>query len=223
MSLCDVRQINLRRLMVERFEGSQTRLAKAVGRSAGYISRCLSQGQHRKKIGETLARDIEKQIGLENRWLDANADEQQISAFWHSHVEVPLMIECQVSEQSGIFKVVNSMETASVPLSVLHQRQLSRSQVAAASVPGSVFSPFLERVMIVIDQGDTSHREDKMFAIDHEGVLQVKYLQRMPGGRLRLKASISARQESPDVELEADWPERVRVLGRLVWLMADVA
>ena len=223
MSLYDVRQFNLRRLISERFDGSQTRLAKAIGRSPGYISRCNSQGAHRKKIGETLARDIEKKLGLEHRWLDANEDEQHMSAFWHSHVEVPLMVETQVSEGSGVFKVVNSLDTASVPLSVLNARQMRRSNASAAIVPGAFFSPVLERALILIDQSDTMHREDKLFAIDHEGILQVKYLQRLPGGRLRLKASVAVQYNTPDVELEEDWPSRVRVLGRLVWLMADIA
>jgi hypothetical protein len=50
--------------------GTQSALAKRIGRAADYISRLLTKGKHRKRLEENLAREIEKSLGLPPLWLD---------------------------------------------------------------------------------------------------------------------------------------------------------
>lgn len=68
VDIWDVRQRRLRAL-VDKY-GSQSALAKIIGREANYISRLLSRGKNRKMLQETLARDIEKTLDLPALWLD---------------------------------------------------------------------------------------------------------------------------------------------------------
>lgn len=67
MDTSSIRRQRLRQLIDERFGGRQVRLAHAIERQPDYISRCL---KGTKGIGEDLARDIERRLGLPNLWLD---------------------------------------------------------------------------------------------------------------------------------------------------------
>lgn len=61
------RRRKLRELRDDRFQGSNTVMAKALGRQPDYISRALRGG---KTIGEAFAREVESSLGLPARWLD---------------------------------------------------------------------------------------------------------------------------------------------------------
>lgn len=69
--LSDIRQQRLRQLLDEpRFGGKQSVFAEVIGRSPDYVSRMLSHGKNRKRIGEKLAREIEQKVGKPRGWLD---------------------------------------------------------------------------------------------------------------------------------------------------------
>lgn len=70
MDIADLRRDNLRSLVEERFEGNKAKLAHAIEREPSYISRCLSDKAHRKKIGEDFARHIERALKLGDGWMD---------------------------------------------------------------------------------------------------------------------------------------------------------
>ncbi|KGE78254.1 LexA family protein [Halomonas salina] len=74
MNIADRRRDNLKALLNDRFEGKRAALAHAIEREPSYISRCLSDKAHRKKIGEDFARHIEKALGLAQGWLDREPD-----------------------------------------------------------------------------------------------------------------------------------------------------
>ena len=62
-----LRRENLRRLINEKFDRKQKRLADAIERQPDYISRIL---KGHKNLGEDLARTIETMLNLEQGWLD---------------------------------------------------------------------------------------------------------------------------------------------------------
>ena len=71
MDIHDLRRQNLALLIRDRFGNNQSRFAAAIQKKPDYISRCLSENKHRKRIGEDLAREIEAAIDqLPRGWLD---------------------------------------------------------------------------------------------------------------------------------------------------------
>lgn len=70
--LKEARRDRLRELRDSRYEGSNTLLAKALGKQPDYISRAILG---RKVIGEGLAREIEAALELPVRWMDGDAIE----------------------------------------------------------------------------------------------------------------------------------------------------
>ncbi|MCC5904124.1 MAG: LexA family transcriptional regulator [Halomonas sp.] len=77
MEITDLRRLNLKRILDTRFNGKKSALAEAIDREASYISRCLSDKAHRKKIGEDFARHIEIMLKLPKGWLDRE-DQQEM-------------------------------------------------------------------------------------------------------------------------------------------------
>lgn len=80
MDVRDRRMERARQLLVERFRGIQADFAGAIGRPANYVSRMLSHGKNRKRIGEDVARDIELKLGLEEGWMDRPSGESPTSS-----------------------------------------------------------------------------------------------------------------------------------------------
>jgi phage repressor protein C with HTH and peptisase S24 domain len=67
-----------------------------------------------------------------------------------------------------------------------------------------------------VNTGDTTVRDGEIYAIDHAGMLRVKYLHRRPGGGVKIVSQNAA--EYPTEELSAEqMAESVRVIGRVFW------
>lgn len=65
----DIRAINVRALIDLRYEGNQAKFAAAIGKDPTYVSRWFS-ANHRKGIGEEMARHIENACQLPEDSLD---------------------------------------------------------------------------------------------------------------------------------------------------------
>lgn len=132
MDIYETRRQNLRDLVSSRFNGRIAGLAEAVGKAPSYMSRCLSdKPEHRKRIGEQMARDIESTLNLGPLWLDKPVDDhgaaresdrrpaedrthpelREISIWDHSspilddEVCVPFLQEVELSAGSGRFGI----------------------------------------------------------------------------------------------------------------------
>ena len=74
--ISDIRRKRLADICEKRFGGHQSKMAAAIDKSANYLSRALSDGPNRKKIGEKFARDVESKLGLNSGFLDEVIDNQ---------------------------------------------------------------------------------------------------------------------------------------------------
>lgn len=72
MNIEETRIANLQRLIDERFEKTASKLALAIGRQSGYLSRVLNR---KKGFGEDFARDIERILELPRGHLDREPDD----------------------------------------------------------------------------------------------------------------------------------------------------
>lgn len=67
----ELRRENLERLALDRFKGNRAALSRAAEVHPNHINLILSENdEHRRNLGEVLARKIEQQLGLPARWLD---------------------------------------------------------------------------------------------------------------------------------------------------------
>lgn len=71
MDLYQRRAENLQAIIDTTFHGVAARLAEKIGRQPAYVYRLFTDKQeHRRAIGEELARDIERKLGLPTGQLD---------------------------------------------------------------------------------------------------------------------------------------------------------
>jgi hypothetical protein len=71
MDIATIRRNNLRHLIDTEYGGVDARIAEKLDRQPGYISRLFTEKEeHRRNIGASLARDIERVSGKPEGWLD---------------------------------------------------------------------------------------------------------------------------------------------------------
>jgi phage repressor protein C with HTH and peptisase S24 domain len=84
-------------------------------------------------------------------------------------------------------------------------------------VGNSMAEKIADGSIVAIDRGLTQIVDGEIYAIEHDGMLRIKYLSRVPGNAIRMRSHNSA--EYPDevfrpAQIEA---ENIRVLGWVFW------
>lgn len=241
MEISEIRRENLRALMKQRFDGKQARLADALGKSANYISRCLSTAPSSagsKNIGEDFARDIETKLGLERYQLDrkgmqpapfkveSNAEYLGQFSVWDDdtpldddEVYVPFLKEVELSAGSGKTVVEPShKQKLRFGKQTLRRQNVQPSEAVCVTVSGNSMEPVLPHGSTVgVDQGCTAITDGKMYALNHGGQLRVKTLYRAPGGGIRMRSY--NRDEHPDEEYSAEemLQKDIMIIGKVFW------
>jgi len=133
-------------------------------------------------------------------------------------VEVPLYKEVEMAAGSGSSHSVEiNGRKLRFAKSALRAAGVSPENAACATVTGnSMERLIMDGATIGIDRGRTQIKDGKIYAIDHGGMLRVKYLYRAAGGGLRLKSENDA--EHPDEIYTADQvTDAIKVLGWVFW------
>jgi len=133
-------------------------------------------------------------------------------------VEVPIYREVEIDSESGQTQVVESKrETRSLAKSMLKQAAVLAENAACAKVSGNSMEPVLPHGSFVgVNTIEKKVIDGKMFAIDHNGMLRIKQVFRIPGGGIRL-ASFN-KTEHPDEDYsQAYMAKNIRIIGRVFW------
>lgn len=254
MSIHETRRSNLVRLIKDRFDGKQRRLADDIDRQPDYISRILNGS---KNVGEKFARHVEQSLGLPDGYLDVPEDgkgypvlrfsrgsnvsedvggygdkpsNQELEFVGHldawdgdtelddDEVEVPLFREVELAAGAGQTQVVeNHGPKLRFAKSTLSRAGVMPEHAACAFVRGNSMEPVMpDGTCVGVNTADKIIRDGEIYAIDHDGMLRVKYLHRRPGGGVKIVSQNSA--EYPAEELTVDeMAATVRLIGRVFW------
>ena len=89
--------------------------------------------------------------------------------------------------------------------------------LGAYMVDNSMIDIIQQGATLAIDRGRTQIIDGEIYAIEHDGMLRIKYLHRMPGNALRLRSHNSA--EYPDEVFRPAQIEeqRIHILGWVFW------
>lgn len=225
----------LKTLIAERFAGSQADFARAVGKSPSLVWQYLNG--HRQ-IGEKFARDVERKLRLPTGYLDGSpvAQKQERPAnnelefvghldAWDSstpldddEVELPLFREVELAAGAGQTQVIeNHGAKLRFAKSTLSRASVLPENAACAFVRGNSMEPVMpDGTCVGVNTADKAIRDGEIYAIDHDGMLRVKYLHRRPGGGVKIVSQNS--YEHPVEELTAEeMAQQVRVIGRVFW------
>jgi phage repressor protein C with HTH and peptisase S24 domain len=231
----------LREIINSRFGGNQADFARHIGKSPSLVWQYLSG--HRM-IGEKFAREVESKAILPKGWMDAppytdvkpnswkepqNKDEIEFVGHmdvWDSktpldddEVELPLFREVELAAGAGQTQVIeNHGAKLRFAKSTLSRAGVQKENAACAFVRGNSMEPVMpDGTCVGVDTGDTTVRDGEIYAIEHGGMLRVKYLQRRPGGGIKIVSQNSIEHEAEDYTATRVVEENIRVIGRVFW------
>lgn len=100
---------------------------------------------------------------------------------------------------------------------LLQQRNIHPEDAACVVVTGNSMVPVLPPGSLVAVDTSTNNIEDgKMYAVDHDGLISVRILYRLPGGGIRLKSYNDI--EHPDERYDGAYArEHIQVMGKVFW------
>ena len=132
-------------------------------------------------------------------------------------VELPFFTEVELSAGSGTFQVVeNHGPKLRFAKSTLKRLSVDKDSAACVTVSGNSMEPVLpDGSTVGVDSSVTTIKDGCMYAIDHNGMLRVKMLYRVPGGGIRLKSFNS--DEHPDESYSTEEARDIRIIGRVFW------
>ncbi|MCH2057908.1 MAG: helix-turn-helix transcriptional regulator [Thalassotalea sp.] len=135
----------------------------------------------------------------------------------NDEVEVPFYMEVELSAGNGsAVQLENNGFKLRFSKATLRRQGVEVAHAACVRVTGNSMEPVIpDGATVGIDTSKTTIKDGDMYAIDWDGALFVKILNRRPGGNLRIRSFNS--DEYPDENLTADEAKTVRVIGRVFW------
>lgn len=156
--------------------------------------------------------------------IESNAQLIGMMSGWDSstplhddEVAIPLFKEVELAAGHGATEVVEVPgRLLRFAKSTLREAGVQEHNAACATISGtSMERLIMDGATIGIDRGTTNVIDGEIYAFDHNGMLRVKYLYRIPGGGLRVRSENS--EEYPDEIIEPDQLSHVRILGWVFW------
>ncbi|WP_325435600.1 S24 family peptidase [Pseudomonas nitroreducens] len=149
-------------------------------------------------------------IGMMSPWDDS-------TPLHSDEVAIPLFKEVEMAGGSGATEVIEVPgRLLRFAKSTLREAGVEELNAACATVRGrSMERLIMDGATIGIDRGSTHIEDGEIYAFDHEGMLRVKYLYRLPGGGLRVRSENS--EEFPDEIIGPEAASEIRILGWVFW------
>lgn len=240
MDIYEIRKQNLIRLIGKQRKGA---CALRWEMSPAHLSQILSE-KTSKNLGDDVARRIEVLQGLSRGWMDVphaaldethkepgDSREQEAVLIgdlspWDDstpldddEVELPLYKEVELAAGSGR-TAVREIEGRKLRFSYATLRAAGVDPAAAvcAQIKGNSMEPLIMNgATIGIDKATTRIVDGEIYALEHDGMLRVKYLYRLPGGGIRLRSF--NRDEYGDEEYSPDemHANGIIIIGWVFW------
>lgn len=132
-------------------------------------------------------------------------------------VALPFFREVELAAGSGsTFVQENGGCKLRFAKSTLKKSNVDPQHAACVTVSGNSMLPVLRNGTTVgVDTSKKNIVDGEMYAIDHDGMLRVKILYRMPGGGIRIKSYNN--DEFPDEFIQPEKIGEVKIIGWVFW------
>ncbi|MGP1834349.1 S24 family peptidase [Shewanella frigidimarina] len=208
---------------------TQPELAKLIGVTKATISQWETAATSPK--GENLY-NLAKHLRCATDWLlfgkeskpTSNAEWAGPMETWDSNtplnddeVEIPFYMEVELAAGHGIAEAPHyNGPKLRFAKSTLRKSSVDPTNAACVRVSGNSMEPVLPNGSTVgVDTSQTDVSDGKMYAINHDGMLRIKTLYKLPGGGLRLRSFNL--DEWPDERYEGDDLKQITVIGKVFW------
>ncbi|MFV0929340.1 S24 family peptidase [Pseudomonas jessenii] len=133
-------------------------------------------------------------------------------------VALPLYKEVEIASGLGRSSVqIDEGRKVRFSSYTLRKAGIDPGNAACATNTGNSNHPLiLDRATLGIDKGMTKIIDGQVYALDHDGLLRIKFLYRIPGG-LRLRSFNRDEYEDEDYTFEQVMEQRIQIIGRVFW------
>jgi phage repressor protein C with HTH and peptisase S24 domain len=133
-------------------------------------------------------------------------------------VELPLFREVELAAGGGATQVIeNHGAKLRFAKSTLRRAGVPAESAACAFVRGNSMEPVMpDGTCVGVNTADKAIKDGEIYAIDHGGMLRVKYLHRRPGGGIKIVSQNAGEHPVEEVTAE-EMAASVRVIGRVFW------
>ncbi|MEL4371392.1 helix-turn-helix transcriptional regulator [Shewanella xiamenensis] len=210
---------------------TQIQLAKKVGVSGVTISQWESgdyspKGKNLYKLAEALECSPDWLIFGEEKQTKPESNAEFIGGFetWDRNsplgddeVEIPFYMEVELAAGAGVTDIREYYgPKLRFAKSTLRRQGVSAADAVCVKVNGNSMEPVLPHGSTVgVDTSHTDISDGKMYAINHDGMLRVKMLYKLPGGGLRLRSYNT--EEWPDEHLDTEKQKHIKIIGKVFW------
>jgi phage repressor protein C with HTH and peptisase S24 domain len=222
--------------LLDTAEVTTTEFAAVFGKAAPYVHNWYSRGVPAYRMEE-----VARLLSVNSEWLKTGEgpkasrhlqrlDEsgnvlnaRDINGVYKvnepTDVELPFYQETPTVAGASTTKVVvDSSHSLRLPRSYLDSLEIKYTDAICAHMIGNSMAERIEDGSILaIDRGFTQIVDGAIYAIEHDGMVRIKYLHRVPGNALRLRSH--NRAEYPDEIFRAEQidAQRIHVLGWVFW------
>ncbi|AKJ98092.1 transcriptional regulator [Pseudomonas chlororaphis] len=134
-------------------------------------------------------------------------------------IDLPFYTEAPVSPGSSKTHIIEVPDqTIRLPRSHLESLEINPGDAICTTMVGDSMAERIEDgSTLAIDRGLTQVVDGQIYALEHDGMLRIKYLHRVPGNRLRLRSHNSAAYPDEVFSAEQIEAQNIRVLGWVFW------
>ncbi|NUF26880.1 helix-turn-helix transcriptional regulator [Gilliamella sp. ESL0254] len=208
---------------------SQHQLAEKVGVSQPAIQKILSgRSNSSRKLVE-----IANALNVDLFWLTTGSGEMKKNNInsnatilgaiddWDNdtpldedEVEVPFYKDVRLAAGNGFADDIEDYNGCKLRLSKSTMRRygIDKNCTVCLTVYGDSMEPvFRDGATVAIDRADRNIRDGKIYAINHDGLLRIKILEKLPGNQIKIK-SYNAGYDDEIVS-----QDEITILGRVWW------
>lgn len=186
-----------------------------------YISQLING---KSSFGERSARRLELDYGMPQFYLDktdnnatmqVNIDDlDSKTPFDNDEIEVPFYKDIRFSVGNKFADDIGDYNDYKLRLSksTMSRYGIDKNCTVCLTVDGDSMEPaFRDGTIVAIDQADTNIRDGKIYAINHDGLLRIKILEKVPGSQVKIKSY----KAGYDDEIVSK--DEITILGRVWW------
>ena len=168
---------------------------------------------------EWLLYGEEKQTKPESNaeWVGGFETWDRNSPLGDDEVEIPFYMEVELAAGAGVTDIREYYgPKLRFAKSTLRRQGVSAADAVCVKVNGNSMEPVLPHGSTVgVDTSHTDIVDGKMYAINHDGMLRVKMLYKLPGGGVRLRSYNI--DEWPDEHISHDQLKHIKIIGKVFW------
>ncbi|MGP4843345.1 S24 family peptidase [Marinobacter sp. 1Y8] len=134
-------------------------------------------------------------------------------------IELPLFREVELAAGGGQTQVIeNYGAKLRFAKSTLSRAGVMPENAACAFVRGNSMEPVMpDGTCVGVNTGDKTIRDGEIYAIDHDGMLRVKFLHRRPGGGIKIVSQNGMEHPTEEYSVSDIAAASIRVIGRVFW------